>query len=173
MAARTRTIAAVAVAGIAVLSAVAVLLVAQGGAPVGPAPQPAAPAPEAQPAPAAPPAPVSAPAAPPPAEQAAPTAAPPPASEAELMAQLRDAVDADPARAVELAEDGERRFPDARVADERRFLKLRALVHLGDIPRARVEAEEFFEAHPDSPLGRDVYRLTGVRPRPTPGTLTR
>jgi hypothetical protein len=85
------------------------------------------------------------------------------------MDRLRADVDERPAAAVALAEQGEARFPAGRYSDERAWLHMRALVHLGDIGRARTVAEAFFERHPDSPLGRSVFRLTGMRPRPPLG----
>jgi hypothetical protein len=46
---------------------------------------------------------------------------------------------------------------------------MRALVHVGQIAVARDAARQFFERHPDSPLGRLVFRLTGMRPLPPLG----
>jgi hypothetical protein len=85
-----------------------------------------------------------------------------------LIERLRAAVDEDPAGALELAREIERRHPDGDRSDEREWLEMRALVHLGDIAAARDAAEEFFERHPESPFAPDVHRLTGVRPRPIP-----
>jgi hypothetical protein len=108
-----------------------------------------------------------------PAALAAPMAQAPaaarPGSEEDLMDHVRAEVDARPEVAVALAEDGEVRFPSGRYADERAFLRMRALVHLGEIGVARAAAAEFFERHPDSPLGRYVFRLTGMRPPPVLG----
>jgi hypothetical protein len=42
---------------------------------------------------------------------------------------------------------------------------MRALVHLGEIGKARSLAGEFFERHPESPYARSVWRLTGMSPR--------
>lgn len=85
------------------------------------------------------------------------------------MSELRAEVDARPEAALALAEDGERRFPSGPYAEERAWLKMRALVHLGRIGIARDAASRFFEQHPDSPLARYVFRLTGVRPMPALG----
>jgi len=90
------------------------------------------------------------------------------ATEGELAERLRQAVDADPPLALELAREGEERFPDGALADERAYLKARALVNLGRIARARDEAEAFFQRHPGSPYAERIYRLTGVHPRPPP-----
>lgn len=105
---------------------------------------------------------------------AAVAAAPPSAlaasepTEAELLAGLRARVDSQPAAALELARDAERRFPEGPTADERVLLKLQALVHLNQIAEARVEASAFLDRHPDSPWAARVVRLTGMHPRPRP-----
>ena len=102
----------------------------------------------------------------PPAAAAAPAPAPPAASSEEhLMERLRAAVDGEPTLALAIADQGDAAFPSGALADERSYLKMRALVHLGDIGKARTVAGEFFERHPESPYGRFVYRLTGMRPR--------
>lgn len=98
-----------------------------------------------------------------------PRAAPPQDPESALTERLRATADVDPVAAFRLAEEGERRFPAGRLADERSFLKMRALVHLGLVGAARDEADLFFERYPDSPFGESASRLTGVHPRPPPG----
>lgn len=133
------------------------------GAPARSAPSPLA-APSAAPAAPAPAAPVASAAA-----AAASVAPPATANEQELMDRLRSEVDSDPRTAIAVADDGERRFPSSRVADERAFLRMRGLVHLGEIGIARDAARQFFERHPDSPLARQVFRLTGMRPLPPLG----
>jgi hypothetical protein len=128
----------------------------------------------ARPEPAPPPSPV--PAAPPaaiatgPSPRIAPRAptAPPVDPEDAVTDRVRLLVDADPTGALDAAAEGERRFPDGRMADERSYLKMRALVHLGRIGAARDEAEAFFERFPDSDYAESAYRLTGVHPRPAP-----
>jgi hypothetical protein len=97
---------------------------------------------------------------------AAPAPAPPAAStEENLMERLRAAVDGEPTLALAIADQGDAAFPSGPLAEERSYLRMRALVHLGDIGKARTVAGEFFERHPESPYGRFVYRLTGMRPR--------
>ena len=92
-------------------------------------------------------------------------------SEEDLVERLRDEVDRNPAQAVELAKEGERRHPGSRSADEREFLRMRALVHLGEISAAREAAARFFDRYPNSPFAPRVSRLTGRRPRPRPPKL--
>lgn len=103
---------------------------------------------------------------------AASRAAGAPATDDELVERERAEVDVHPEAAVALADEGEARFPSGPHADERAFLKMRALVHLGEIGVARAAAAQFFERHPESPLGRDVFRLTGMRPPPVLGPRT-
>ncbi len=92
-----------------------------------------------------------------------------PPGEEDLMARLRDEVDTRPALSLELAQEVERRFPGGRYSDERSFLKMRAMVHLGRIAAARDEAAEFFRRSPDSAYAKGVSRLTGMHPRPPTG----
>ena len=94
------------------------------------------------------------------------------AAEDALMARLREEVDLHPETAIALADEGDVHHPDGSLSDERAFLRMRALVHLGDIGTAREAARVFFERHPDSPLARSVFRLTGMRPMPKLGPPT-
>lgn len=98
-----------------------------------------------------------------------PAAAPPPkpaaASEDQLLERARHHLDAQPAAALESLSQSEARFPDGRTADERSFLKMQALVHLGRIAPARDEAEAFLKRSPESPWAEQVEALTGVHPR--------
>ena len=167
MAARSSLRARGALAAVAAISAAFFLAIAfrsRGGTPSAPpAAQPARQQVEPQPAAAAAP----------PVAATGPTLPLPTASEDELMARLRAEVDVDPRAAIALADDGERRFPASHYGDERAFLRMRGLVHLGDIGVARDAARVFYERYPDSPLGRYVFRLTGMRPMPPlgpPGT---
>jgi len=96
-------------------------------------------------------------------------AAPAPSLEEEVTVRLRTEAEEHPDAAVLLADDAEQRFPGGPHAEERAYLKMRALVHLGDIVAARDAATRFFDQHPQSALGRYVFRLTGMRPRPGPG----
>lgn len=81
------------------------------------------------------------------------------------MDRLRALVDVDPAAALALAREDERRAPDSPEGDERSFCAMQALVHLGRIAAARDEATDFFARHPESPWGARVERLTGAHPR--------
>ena len=114
----------------------------------------------------------------PPATFAAPadaTPAPPapkpalPSPDDEALQQARSAVDADPTTALQLLQGDGRRFPDSPHADERSYLRMRALVNLKAIAAARAEAEAFFERFPRSPWAPRAFELTGVHPRPPLG----
>jgi hypothetical protein len=115
-------------------------------------------------------APTPPPAVPAPLPAAAPVAAPAaPARAADpeeaLTEQLRSAVDAAPRAALAIADQADAAFPNGRHAEERSWLRMRALVHLGDIGKARTVAGEFFERHPQSEYAERVWRLTGMSPR--------
>jgi hypothetical protein len=121
-------------------------------------------------APVAAPSPVDAPAAPPsPSPSASPLPRAHPATEAELMARLRSEVDVHPETALALVRTLEARHPNGAMADERAYLQMRALVHLGRIAEARNAAEAFYARFPHSPFGEKVFQLTGFHPRPPPG----
>jgi hypothetical protein len=107
------------------------------------------------------------PLAPPAARSAAPTtpappAEPPPADEASLMTRLRAAAASDPARAVALARDGNRRFPDSADAPERTSILVHALAALDRPSEARGEAEDMVNRYPDSAWVQEVERFTGA-----------
>ena len=87
-------------------------------------------------------------------------AAPP--SEASLMARLRDLESTDPALAVELAREGNRRFPEGDGASERASILIHALASLGRASEARGEAEDMVNRYPDTEWVREVERFTGA-----------
>jgi TolA-binding protein len=119
-------------------------------------------------APAKPPIPAAAPR-PPALVPAAPAAAaaPPPApaaslGEGQLMARLRGIKDSDAAAAIELARDGNKRFPDTADAPERASILIHALASQGASSEARGEAEQMVNHYPDSDWVREVERFTGA-----------
>jgi hypothetical protein len=119
--------------------------------------------------PAAPPDPSAAPASPAAAGRV-PASAPGPLSpaqlaeldEARLMARLRMAAGSDPALAVQLARDGNRRFRDSPDAPERTSILIHALAGLDRSMEARGEAEEMVNHDPDSEWVREIERFTGA-----------
>ncbi|HEX6275666.1 MAG TPA: hypothetical protein VFZ53_21645 [Polyangiaceae bacterium] len=86
--------------------------------------------------------------------------------ESELLKALSTSWKSDPARALSLAEDGDRRFAESPRAVERRLYEIKALVELGRIGKARSKAERYLELYPPGPMTDEVERLTGVHRRP-------
>lgn len=89
-----------------------------------------------------------------------------PGSEGELNRKLASIWESEPARALALAEDGERRFGKSPRAVERRLYEIKALVKLGRIGSARTRAERYLADYPPGPMTDEVERLTGVHRRP-------
>lgn len=100
----------------------------------------------------------------PPAPDPAPSATATPAllDEASLMAQLRSLRDSGRARAVELARDGNRRFPNSADAPERTSILIHSLAREGEAAEARREAEDMVNHYPDSSWVREVELFTGA-----------
>ena len=99
----------------------------------------------------------------------APTAAPGPSSapsgplnEAQLMVRLRSIKDSNPAAAIDLARDGNRRFPDSADAPERHSILIHALANAEQRSEARGEAEQMVNHYPDSEWVREIERFTGA-----------
>ena len=79
-----------------------------------------------------------------------------------LMSLLRSARDNDPALAIELAREGNRRFPGSPDAPERASVLIHALAEQGHPSEARGEAEDMVNRYPDSAWVREVERFTGA-----------
>ncbi|HVZ33605.1 MAG TPA: hypothetical protein VG963_14335 [Polyangiaceae bacterium] len=96
---------------------------------------------------------------------AAPVAGPPNSmsDEAALMRGLRSAQRSDPALAIRLAREGNRRFPRSSDAPERAAILVHALAEQGRSSEARAEAEEMVNRYPDSAWVREVEQFTGAR----------
>jgi len=94
--------------------------------------------------------------------------------EQSLMATLRTSVKTDPATAVALANEGERRFPTSSLREEREALAIRALINLQQIGAARVRAEAFLRRYPNGRFANEVAAMTGVHltPQGPPATGT-
>jgi hypothetical protein len=122
---------------------------------------PALSAPTKRPVPAPPRPPALAPA-------ARPAAAPPssvpaaPLDEAQLMLRLRSTKESDPAAAIGLARDGNRRFPDSADAPERTSILIHALASQGASSEARGEAESMVNHYPDSDWVREIEQFSGA-----------
>jgi hypothetical protein len=98
-------------------------------------------------------------------ESAVPAASAPPAdlpSEGLLMDRLRAIKGTDAARAVALAREGSRRFPDSPDDPERASILIHALASLGRASEARAEAERMVNQAPDSPWVTEIETFTGA-----------
>jgi hypothetical protein len=93
-------------------------------------------------------------------------AGPVPLDESALMASLRASVKPEPAKAVALADEGERRFAESPLAEERRALAIRALINLQRIGVARSQAYGFLERYPNGPYSAEIAAMTGVHVTP-------
>jgi len=82
--------------------------------------------------------------------------------EAELMRELCSARGNDPSLAVELAREGNRRFPASTDAPERASILIHALSEQGLKSEARGEAEDMVNRYPDSHWVREIERFTGA-----------
>ena len=78
------------------------------------------------------------------------------------MRALRSARDNDAVLAVELAREGNRRFPNSADAPERTSILIHALAAQGLGSEARGAAEEMVNQSPDSPWVREIEQFTGA-----------
>jgi outer membrane protein assembly factor BamD (BamD/ComL family) len=78
------------------------------------------------------------------------------------MARLRSIKESNPAAAIELARDGNKRFPETADAPERASILIHALASQGASSEARGEAEQMVNHYPDSEWVREVERFTGA-----------
>jgi hypothetical protein len=83
-----------------------------------------------------------------------------------LMEKLRLGAKSDPAAALALTEDGERRFGDSACAEERQAVAIQALIDLNRIGAARSNAYRFLERYPNGPYSAHVAAMTGVHLTP-------
>jgi TolA-binding protein len=97
-----------------------------------------------------------------------PPAAGPAATESELMAAIRNLGASDPARALELARDGNRRFPKSADAAERSWTICKSLAALGRSSEAQVEARLLVHQYPDTTWANDVTRHLLTQPLADP-----
>jgi outer membrane protein assembly factor BamD (BamD/ComL family) len=78
------------------------------------------------------------------------------ASELELLKRARAALEAHPARALRLARQHARRFPEGDLVQERQVVVVEALVRLGRVEEARARARRFRQRYPDSIHNRGI-----------------
>jgi hypothetical protein len=93
--------------------------------------------------------------------------APAAGDEASLMAKIRADLQSAPAAALAGTEEGEHRYGDSALAEERRALAIQALINLDRIGAARSRAYQFLERYPSGPYSAHVVAMTGVHVAPT------
>lgn len=81
-----------------------------------------------------------------------------------VTSRARAALGADPARALSLAREGQRRFPSGLFAEEREAIEVLALAGLGRADEARGAGQRFLRAHPASPFAERVRRAIAGAP---------
>jgi hypothetical protein len=89
-------------------------------------------------------------------------------TELSLLARAQASLSSDPADALSLANEHERRFGAGALAQEREVIAIGALVHLGRVAEARARAARFHALYPTSAHGRrvDVLLEEGSRGNP-------
>jgi hypothetical protein len=84
--------------------------------------------------------------------------------ETQDIAHLRAVARTDPARALVLAQEGTRRFPQGFFSQEREAIAIRSLVSLGRVSEARARAERFLTAYPRGPAAESIRASVGLSP---------
>lgn len=95
----------------------------------------------------------------------APAASSGPVDESRLMARVRSAEATAPDIALQLAREGNLRFPGSPDAAERAAVVVRCLAQLGRVSEARGEAEIMVNQYAGTPWALEVERHTGAHPR--------
>ncbi|WP_437336029.1 hypothetical protein [Sorangium sp. So ce394] len=74
----------------------------------------------------------------------------------------------DPEQALFMVEEGQQRFPNGALAEEREVIAIHALVEIGLEDDARLRAKRFLRRYPDSHSAADIRRIAGrdVRGKP-------
>jgi TolA-binding protein len=114
----------------------------------------------------APPSPTAPP--PEPARRAPPPRPPWAVTEPALMSAIQELGAADPARALELAREGNRRFPTSADAAERAWTICKSLAALGRFSEAQQEARRMVQRYPDTTWASDVKRHLLTQPLEDP-----
>jgi TolA-binding protein len=79
-------------------------------------------------------------------------------SEASLMVRLHQLAETDPPISLELAREGNARFPHSPEAPERAFIVVKSLVDMGRFKEAQQEARRMLKDYPNDPHTLDVER---------------
>ena len=86
-----------------------------------------------------------------------------------LMSTLRELGDSQPQRSLEMAREGNLRFPDSPDAAERTWFVCKSLVNLQNFYDAREEAKAMVAKYPGTPWASDIQRHLLVNPLDLPG----
>lgn len=84
--------------------------------------------------------------------------------ESNLVDASRAALAQDPEAALAALERHQAEFPKGRLAEEREFIAIRALVRLGRADEARARAAAFFARYPSSSFAEPLRRIVGAAP---------
>jgi hypothetical protein len=84
--------------------------------------------------------------------------------EAGLMDRLRKIEDGDPTLALQLAREGDARFPSGADAAERAMIVVKSLARQGDVSEARGKAEEMVNVYAGTRWALEVEQHTGAHP---------
>jgi hypothetical protein len=85
-------------------------------------------------------------------------AVPPAEDETSHLARARALARTDPAAALPVLEEGQRRWPKGLFSEEREALAIGCLVQLGRAEEARTRADAFVSTYPDGPFAERVRR---------------
>jgi hypothetical protein len=84
--------------------------------------------------------------------------------EASLMSKLHDLGETNPALSLQLAREGNQRFPGSEQAPERGWIVCKSLVNMRRFEEARDEAKVMVEKYPDTTWTTDVQKHLLVNP---------
>jgi hypothetical protein len=87
-----------------------------------------------------------------------------PRDERSLMAKLHELGETNPPVSLELAKEGNDRFPDSADAPERSWILVKSLVNMGRFDEARAEAATMVKMYPETSWSQDVERHLLVAP---------
>lgn len=77
------------------------------------------------------------------------------------VAQMRSLVTSQPAKVVQMAGEGHKRFPKGLFYQEREALAIQALAAMGRRAEARTRGEQFLRAFPSSPMAERIRQASG------------
>jgi hypothetical protein len=83
-------------------------------------------------------------------------------SELDLVQQARQALQSDPAQALQLTSEHARLYPSGALAEEREVIAIEALSRLGQPSSAQSRAERFIVAYPCSTQLAHVRQASGI-----------